>query len=414
MITFKKRHALLPVVCTTLLLTGGFTHVSAQNKEKTITVEVCNEWNKGKTDEPIVIKLSHEHIGFTVKSATVWEGDKEIPSQLDDLNDDARADELAFLTDMPAQSTKTFRITLSSAKSNKTYPARTYAQMMAYAHNNKFAYITGFSAAGTENVYTAVYHHGPGIESELVAYRIYFNEKQTIDPYSKVNKRLEIKETCFYPTPEQRAEGYGDDALRVYNSGGVGALKGWNGTEATHILPVAKRTERVLASGPVRAIAEAEVIGWEYQGNELNMTNRYTIYGGHRDIRIDVLFDRPLQEETFAAGVQILKEGDHFSDHKGLLGSWGTDWPVTDTIGYVKETTGIGTFIPQYRQKEVADKSNYLYTLQAPGEQHFHYYSTFTSLKESFGFKSMKEWFDYLSEWKEELEHPCKVNIRWQ
>lgn len=65
--------------------------------------------------------------------------------------------------------------------------------MKAYGHNNKFANITGFSAAGTENVYSFVYHHGPAIESELVAYRIYFNEKQTVDPYSKVNKRLEIK-----------------------------------------------------------------------------------------------------------------------------------------------------------------------------------------------------------------------------
>ena len=78
------------------------------------------------------------------------------------------------------------------------------------------------------------------------------------------------------------------------------------------------------------------------------MINRYTIYGGHRDMKVDVLFDRPLKQEVFAAGVQILKEGGHMSDHKGLTGSWGTDWPVTDTIGYVKETTGMGTFIPKY------------------------------------------------------------------
>ena len=365
-----------------------------------------------KTDEPIVIDLNNLKASFNIKSATVWEGNKEIPSQLDDLNGDARADELAFLIDMPAKSNKSFRIILSSEKSEKNYPARTYAQMKAYGHNNKFANITGFSAAGTENVYSFVYHHGPAIESELVAYRIYFNEKQTVDPYSKVNKRLEIKETCFYPTKAQRANGYGDDALRVYNSGGVGALKGWNGTEATHIKPVVNRTERVLASGPVRAIVEAEVIGWEYQGNDLNMINRYTIYGGHRDMKVDVLFDRPLKQEVFAAGVQILKEGGHMSDHKGLTGSWGTDWPVTDTIGYVKETTGMGTFIPKYIGKEVQDGSNYLYTLQAPGQQHFHYYVTFTSKKESFGFKDMKDWFNYLPQWRKELEHPCKITIK--
>lgn len=395
------------------LVAGCFTSSSfAQKAEKTLTVEVSNEWTEAKTDEPVVIDLNNLKTDFNIKSATVWEGDKEIPSQLDDLNGDARADELAFLTDMPARSNKSFRIVLSSEKSSKTYPARTYAQMMAYGHNGKFAYITGFSAAGSENVYSFVYHHGPAFESELVGYRVYFNEKQTIDPYSKVNKRLEIKETCFYPTKEQRANGYGDDALRVYNSGGVGALKGWNGKEATHISPVANRTERVLASGPVRAIVEAEVTGWEYQGSDLNMTNRYTIYGGHRDIRVDVLFDRPLKEETFAAGVQILKDGNHINDHQGLLGSWGTDWPVTDTIGYVKETTGMGTFIPRHRVQEVQDDSNYLYTLQAPGKQRFHYYTTFTSRKESFGFKNMKEWFEYLPKWKKELEHPCKVTVR--
>lgn len=403
-----KIHSMIALALLAGCCTGSF----AQQAEKMLTVEVSNEWTKNKTDEPIVIDLNSLKTGFNVKSATVWEGNREIPSQLDDLNRDARADELAFLADVPAKSSKNFRIVLSSEKSDKTYPARTYAQMKAYGHNNKYANITGFSAAGTENVYSFVYHHGPAIESELVAYRIYFNEKQTVDPYSKVNKRLEIKETCFYPTKEQRANGYGDDALRVYNSGGVGALKGWNGKEATHIKPVVNRTERILASGPVRAIAEVEVIGWEYQGNDLNMTNRYTIYGGHRDIRIDVMFDRPLKEEVFAAGVQILKKGEHMSDHQGLLGSWGTDWPVSDTLGYAKETTGMGTFIPKYRTQEVEDASNYLYILQAPGKQHFHYYSTFTSKKESFGFKDMKAWFEYLPEWKKELEHPCKITVK--
>lgn len=111
------------------LLAGCFTSSFAQKGEKTLTVEVSNEWNQNKIDEPVVIDLNNLKANFNIKSATVWEGDKEIPSQLDDLNGDARADELAFLTDMPARSNKIFRVILSSEKSNKTYPARTYAQM---------------------------------------------------------------------------------------------------------------------------------------------------------------------------------------------------------------------------------------------------------------------------------------------
>lgn len=185
------------------LLAGCFTNSFAQKGEKTLTVEVSNEWTQNKTDEPIVIDLNNLKAGFNIKSATVWEGNKEIPSQLDDLNGDARADELAFLIDMPAKSNKSFRIILSSEKSEKNYPARTYAQMKAYGHNNKFANITGFSAAGTENVYSFVYHHGPAIESELVAYRIYFNEKQTVDPYSKVNKKTGNKKRLVSTLPKR-------------------------------------------------------------------------------------------------------------------------------------------------------------------------------------------------------------------
>ena len=402
-----KKHILL---CMALWM-GATTF--AQTSERTIEVIVSNEWKKDKVDEPIVIRLKDLNLGFTVKSATVWDGNKEIPSQLDDLTGDARADELAFLMDIPGKTSKELRIVFSDTKSKQSYPARTYAQMMAYGKDNKLTYISGYSAPGTENVYSFVYHHGPAFESELVGYRIYFNEKQTVDPYSKVHKRLEIKDTRFYPTKEQLAKEYGDDALKVYNSGGVGALKGWDGKETMHIMPVLNRTERVIASGPVRAIVEVEVLGWEYQGKELNMTNRYTLYGGHRDIQVDVLFDRPLGKETFAAGVQILKEGDHMTDHDGLLGSWGTDWPVNDTTLHAKETTGMGTFIPKaIRIQETEDSSNYLYTIQSPNTFGFRYYSTFTSMKESFGFKGMKEWFAYLEEWKKVLEHPCNITIK--
>lgn len=78
----------------------------AQTTEKTIKVIVENPWKTAKTDEPVVIDIHSLNTGFTVKSAVVKEGNNEIPSQLDDLNFDLRADELAFVTNLPAQSKK--------------------------------------------------------------------------------------------------------------------------------------------------------------------------------------------------------------------------------------------------------------------------------------------------------------------
>ena len=56
-----------------------------------------------------------------------------------------------------------------------------------------------------------------------------------------------------------------------------------------------------------------------------------------------------------------------YSDHEGLVASWGTDWPVGDTIKYKKETVGLATYIPKkYIRKEAKDKENFLYTVSAP------------------------------------------------
>lgn len=395
------------------LLAGGLS-ASAQGQEKKIEVIVENPWNAEKVDEPVVIDLSSLGAGFTVKSATVFDGTNEIPSQLDDMNGDTRADELAFVINLPASGKKTLNVTLSSLKSDKTYPARVYAEMLfRTSKKNKYAKGYAIYADGASDTYNVQHHHGAAFESELVAYRIYFNEKQTTDLYGKFHKGLELEESQFYPTDEQLKRGFGDDVIKVNSSCGAGTLRGWDGTQSTLIKPVAVRGQRILASGPVRTIVDAEVKGWQYQNKELNMINRYTLYAGHRDAQVDVLFDAPLDKEVFCTGVQnITGHADMFSDHNGLVASWGTDWPVNDTVKYKKETVGLATYIPKkYVVKETSDKENFLYTISVPGQSSFRYYTSFTSCKETFGYPDKEKWFAYVQEWKKALEQPVKITV---
>lgn len=399
-------------ICLALL--AGELSASAQGQEKKIEVIVENPWNAEKVDEPVVIDLSSLGAGFTVKSATVFDGTNEIPSQLDDMNGDTRADELAFVINLPASGKKTLNVTLSSLKSDKTYPARVYAEMLfRTSKKNKYAKGYAIYADGASDTYNVQHHHGAAFESELVAYRIYFNEKQTTDLYGKFHKGLELEESQFYPTGEQLKRGFGDDVIKVNSSCGAGTLRGWDGTQSTLIKPVAVRGQRILASGPVRTIVDAEVKGWQYQNKELNMINRYTLYAGHRDAQVDVLFDAPLDKEVFCTGVQnITGHADMFSDHNGLVASWGTDWPVNDTVKYKKETVGLATYIPKkYVVKETSDKENFLYTISAPGKSSFRYYTSFTSYKETFGYPDKEKWFAYVQEWKKALEQPVKITV---
>ena len=394
-----------------LLAIGSVLTLQAQEKELTLTVS--NSWKEAKQNEPVVVNLEKLNLGFTVQSVVVKEGTTEIPSQLDDLNGDGKADEAAFLLDMPAKSKRNITVTLSAEKSDKTYPAQVYAQMMLSDKKKKYPKIQSLTVPGESDVYNCLHHHGPAFESELVAYRIYFDKRQTVDIYGKSRKGFELAETLFYPTDEHKAKGYGDDVLWVGSTCGAGTLKGWENGKPAHIIPTL-RTECIRAYGPLRTVVDVIDADWEYQGKTITMTTRYILYGGHRDARVEVSFAEPLGDETFCTGVINVKNSEHFTDHKGLIGCWGTDWPAgaNDTIGRKLETVGLAVCIPnRYVKEEQPVTENLLYTVGAKGQAGFTYHISFASLRESFGFKNAKEWFAYMKQWKKELEHPCEVKI---
>lgn len=383
---------------------------STETAEVVRMVEITNDWTTVKKDSPVVLSIDRMCPDFRIKSATVWDNGTEVPSQLDDMNGDGKVDELAFVLNIPPHSTKRLKIVLSSQKSDRTYPSRVFAEMLISDRNGKHVPIASLTIPGTSNVYNQLHHHGPAFESELVAYRVYFDQKQTVDIYGKFNKGLEIQESQFYPTDEQVARGFGDDVLMVRGSCGLGTLKGWDGRKALHIENAETLTETIRASGPVRTVVEVTSRNWNYQRSELQMSIHYILYAGHRDCEVRVSFAEPLEKELFCTGVMKIKGSNHFSDHKGLIACWGTDWPVNDTIKYAKETVGLATCLPaELIKEETSDPENYLYTLQTKGCSSFTYHITFTSMKETFGYKSKDDWFAFVQEWKKELSQPLIV-----
>lgn len=387
------------------------TGVAAKEVSRQIDIE--NKWNIDKKNEPIVVKLEEIGLGFDVLSATVWEGNKEIASQLDDLNGNGKADELTFVIDISAHSSKSLKVEFSSDNKQNNYQARVYAEMLISDPQGKHIPIQSLTVPASSYVYNHLHHHGPAFESELVAYRIYFDKKQTVDIYGKFTKQLEIEKSQFYPTDKQLAQGYGDDVLLVGNSCGLGTLKGWNGVEATHIENADAFTQTILAYGPIRTIVDICSHQWKYQGANLQMTIRYILYAGHRDCEVQVFFDKPLEKEIFCTGLLKMKDSSNYSDHKGTLACWGTDWPVNDTIKYQKETVGLAVSIPPgIVCQEIEDSLNRLYTINAQSSNTFIYHITFTSKKERFGYKTDKEWFDHVNEWSQQLKQNLSIVIK--
>ena len=246
-----------------------------------------------------------------------------------------------------------------------------------------------------EDVYHSLHHHGVAVESELMAYRIYFDKKQTIDPYCKRQPQLELAQSHWYPNDSLLAAGYGDDILRVSGTVGVGSVKYWNGKKMVHFENVAERSQRIVRQSRNSATIEVAVKDWKPSDLQTNgqspsnlqtgeakhgfdLTVQYTMRAGHRDMRCDVYCSSPI--EGLCTGVQSIpaKKGfiwDPISSPRGedgrgftiqlpngiLLASWGTDWPVNDSAKYAKETVGLAVFIPkQFAGSLVHDKQNNL------------------------------------------------------
>ena len=113
------KNKVLFMAVAVLLMAGSWGAAVAQ----TIKVQVTNSSSTDRKDVPVVVDLKNvlgkKTAGVvsamvTTPSLIGRAGGESVPSQLDDLDGDLIYDELAFVADIPAGSTQTFQVVLST------------------------------------------------------------------------------------------------------------------------------------------------------------------------------------------------------------------------------------------------------------------------------------------------------------
>ena len=404
-------------------------------------VKVTNPSGVDHKDVPVVVDLKNvlgkKTAGVvsamvTTPSLIGRAGGESVPSQLDDLDGDLIYDELAFVADIPAHSTATFQISFSSVFPQKSYTPRTAAFMKVWDRKYRYPYINSIEYQGRNEplaTYDAIYGHGAQWESELVGFRVYMDHRQSIDIYGKPTPQLVLDKTNFYSTREDIANGLGCDILFAGPSVGAGSFRGYLNEQPTYVDSVEARGQRVIASGPVRAIVEVWDKNWWYNNKTLQMRQRYTIYAGHRDVQVDIQLAGPsIDDELFCTGVQKLEMdnegyipqalpsltggvgGGSAGGGSSLVGSWGRNVPDKAAEDLI-EGVGLGVCAPAaYLTSTKEDAYNYL-TILHPVNGHITYHLAICALMEQDGFRDAKSWFSWLQQWQAELNQPCTVYI---
>ena len=428
-----------------------------------ITVEVQNPNLSPVTDVPVCIALP---AGNRYRSATVTVGGKEVPSQMDDLDGDGTKDELVFVLSLKAggptpaaMARSAVRATVTFAADEATadrYPARVSAQMFFKdkdkTHAVKQHIPTDTVSERIDNMYSAMHHHGPAFESELVAYRIYFDKKQSTDLYGKKVRQLELAEGLWYSAEnkelvEQR--NFGDDIILVGQTVSIGTLRGWNDSvdeavkdakgkaqsKMVMIDPFAWRQAHVVAKGPVRTVVDMNVEGWQYQGRTLNLKSRYILYAGNRECEVIQQFEGDTEDVEFVTGV--LRVGSLHPDDPALqkvrptwravgspasaapgewlaLASFGMDWADNNHELYpVPQRAGVACFVPAaYVTRQIEHPNQVLYGIHTDRQNAVRYYISFCAPdKETFAsWRNDEAWYRYVELRSRQL--PVRVTLK--
>lgn len=186
---------------------------------------------------------------------------QELPSQADDLDGDGAADEIAFQVALGPHQTRIVTVAFGElgtiGRVRAPYPARTEA-----AFSKKY--------------------EGIGWESEVAAWRLYFDARNAVDLFGKRRPGLQLG---LYGAPDYdyHAESpYGRDIYKNGAAIGIGAVAAWHADSAVKVAEVQDRTWNIVARGPVRSIVDLEYTGWLVGGQRADLTSRITQWAGER------------------------------------------------------------------------------------------------------------------------------------
>lgn len=186
---------------------------------------------------------------------------RELPSQVDDLDGDGRADELVFQVALPPGATRVVSIAFGDAATiarlRADYPARTDARF-------------------------ATRYEGLGWESDLTGWRIYFDQRNAIDLFGKRRPGLHL---ARYAAPGVDYHGEMPSGRDIYKNGeaiGIGSVAALTGAGVVKVADVGRRTWRILTVGPVRTIAEIEYENWKVGDATVTLVSRFEQWAGDR------------------------------------------------------------------------------------------------------------------------------------
>jgi rhamnogalacturonyl hydrolase YesR len=264
-------------------------------------LEVSNPSAFPRPDTLVILTLNE--LGVAAGPLQVWEGDAPRPTQLFDDDGDGRPDRLAFLADLDAAATHSYRFDGQEADVALTPRAHAEVSIKEGGEWQDKTYVGGTFKNVTHVTPPPQYtdhseyirYEGPGIESDLVGYRVYLDWRNGFDIFGKKTSELVLQNVGQdgYDSYHEMSD-WGADVLKVGESLGMGGYGYWDGVKTVLVSDVAQRSTTIRSDGPVHSSLDIEYKGWNTGAATVDMTATLSMQAGSPMVDVTLVTSEPL------------------------------------------------------------------------------------------------------------------------
>jgi len=272
-------------------------------------VTVTNPSATERGDEPVFVDLASLGLapGDKLSSLGFFSDGAPVPHQFVDVDGDGASDRVLLLPDLaPAASLAIVMERRQAPEPKPSASKRTHAEISVKAggawHGSK--YVGGvFQSVNSITVpdqYTDhseyIRYEGPGIESDLVGYRVYLDWRNGFDIFAKQQYGLQLARIGVdgYSSYHELAD-WGMDVLKVGSAVGVGGFGYWDGQQVLRLSDVQDWTASIIEDGDLYSAFAIDYSGWKVAGRILDVRANLSMTAGSRSVRVDLQTSEPLK-----------------------------------------------------------------------------------------------------------------------
>ena len=397
-------------------------------------IVVKNSLAVERRDEVIVLTRDQilEKIELKAGYSPIFKTDgATLPSQLDDLNDDGNWDEAVILLDFLPSEAKIIHIELVRKDEYPEFEKRTNLRLGIEQEDGSFKEVDYYEALPCTDEFKII-AQGESVswENDKIAFRNYFDCRNVKDLFGKLKPEMIIDKIHTPAIPDYHVlNDWGMDILHCgssLGSGGIALLK----DDSLYRLGSTDVYEyRKIAEGPVRSVFDLIYKGWYVEGDDLEATERISVYPGKYWFESEVTVNGLPEGAQIVTGIvtSLLKrEPFAFSAHDfECIGTHDVQSLNNDELGMavlvpkaeagkIGRTSDTNFFALGYRtvpEKEfsnIISQTYYIGQKSRDGQAAKHYFAAVWGLEKE-QWKTEEGFRKYLQEEAEKLSSPVQI-----